>query len=98
MYAQTDAHRAAHQSTGNKESTEPLQPFRHLCAGMNEATQGCKALVADPALYMYQYLLSDDDHDDDHKTYRLHDDEDEKDAEIYFIGQCCETRWFASAA
>ena len=46
---------------------------------------------------MYQYLLSDDDHDDDHKTYRLHDDEDDDDAEIYFIGQCCETRWFASA-
>ena len=41
---------------------------------------------------MYQYLLSDDDHDDDHETYRLHDDEDDEgDEEIYFIGQCCET-------
>ena len=32
------------------------------------------------------------------KTYNLHDDEDDDDAEIYFTDQCCETRWFASAS
>ena len=36
-------------------------------------------------------LIAFSAYDDAHKTYRLHDDEDDDDAEICFLGLCCET-------
>ena len=40
-------------------------------------SNGSGSVSSTGARYMYQYLLSDDDHDDNHETYRLQDDEDD---------------------